>query len=47
MSLTQTRRWFLSMASIGRLVSSAVVQQLPSEVFDKLPGGDKPSTGEP
>lgn len=33
----------LSMASIGRLVSSAVVQQLPSEVFDKLPGGDKPS----
>jgi hypothetical protein len=32
----------LSMASIGRLVSSAVVQQVPAEVFDKLSGTDKP-----
>ena len=32
----------LSMASLGRLVSSAVVQQVPSEVFDKLSGDDKP-----
>ena len=31
----------LSLASLGRLVSSAVVQQVPSEVFDKL-SGDKP-----
>jgi hypothetical protein len=32
----------LSMASIGRLVSSAVVQQVPEQVFDKLSGDDKP-----
>lgn len=32
----------LSMASIGRLVSSAVVQQVPEEVFDKLSGTNKP-----
>lgn len=31
----------LSMASIGRLVGSAVVQQVPSEVFDKLSGETK------
>ena len=31
----------LSLASIGRLVSSAVVQQVPEEVFDKL-SGEKP-----
>jgi hypothetical protein len=30
----------LSMASIGHMVGSAVVQQLPSELFDKIPGGD-------
>jgi len=35
----------LSMASIGRLVSSAVVQQVPEEVFDKL-SGDKPKDKE-
>jgi hypothetical protein len=33
----------LSMASIGRLVSSAVVQQVPEKVFDTLSGPDKPS----
>lgn len=32
----------LSMASIGHMVGSAVVQQLPEEVFDKIPDiGDK------
>ena len=33
----------LSMASLGHLVGSAVVQQIPAEVFDKLPnlGDDK------
>lgn len=32
----------LSMASIGRLVGSAIVQQVPPEVFDKLSGDEKP-----
>ncbi len=33
----------LSMASIGHMVSSAVVQQLPAELFEKIPDiGDKP-----
>jgi hypothetical protein len=36
----------LSMASIGHMVGSAVVQQLPAELFDKIPGGDdKPKEG--
>jgi hypothetical protein len=33
----------LSMASLGRLVSSAVVQQVPPEVFDKISGNNKPN----
>ncbi|HEY9226810.1 MAG TPA: hypothetical protein VIP11_09200 [Gemmatimonadaceae bacterium] len=32
----------LSMASIGRLVSSAVVEQLPVEVFDTVSNFGKP-----
>jgi hypothetical protein len=29
----------LSMASIGQKVGKAVVEQLPAEVFEKIPGG--------
>ena len=32
----------LSMASLGQLVSAAVVQQIPPGVFDTLSGTDKP-----
>jgi hypothetical protein len=32
----------LSIASLGHIVGSAVVQQLPAELFDKLPGSNKP-----
>jgi hypothetical protein len=32
----------LSVASLGHIVGTAVVQQLPSELFDKLPDGNKP-----
>jgi hypothetical protein len=36
----------LSMASLGHMIGSAVVQQLPPELFDKIPGGsDKPKDG--
>ena len=34
----------LSLASIGHLVGSAVVQQIPSEVFDKVSDFGKPKT---
>ena len=31
----------LNLASIGNLVSSAVVKQIPPDMFDKLPGSGK------
>ena len=34
----------LSLASIGHLVGSAVVQQIPSEVFDKVSDFAKPKS---
>ncbi|MEP6492059.1 MAG: hypothetical protein ABJF01_05245 [bacterium] len=34
----------LSMASLGQMVGAAVVQQVPSEVFDTLSNIGKPST---
>jgi hypothetical protein len=34
----------LSLASIGHLVGSAVVQQIPSEVFDKVSDFGKPKS---
>jgi hypothetical protein len=36
----------LSIASLGHMVGSAVVQQLPPELFDKIPDvGEKPKDG--
>jgi hypothetical protein len=35
----------LSLASLGHTIGTAVVSQIPPEVFDKLPTGKKP--GEP
>jgi hypothetical protein len=32
----------LSVASVGHLISSAVVQQLPASLFEKLPDVGKP-----
>lgn len=32
----------LSLASLGHTIGTAVVQQLPPELFDKVPTGKKP-----
>ena len=37
----------LSIASIGQMVGKAVVEQLPSEVFDKIPNFGKPDKDKP
>jgi hypothetical protein len=37
----------LSLASLGHTIGTAVVHQLPPELFDKLPTGKKPGEGQP